>query len=211
MLEVLVQFPIGFFVALSGVLIPGPLMAYICLKTASSGARTGTLAALGHIVVELGILALIGLGVVHVIKARAFKASVGLLGGAVLVALGGIYLRRGRGRIDLGRAPVGVGRNPLLGGVLFSSVLNPSVPLWWATLGVMTFSKALLDAALAGAVMWMLGHFSADLGWFSLVSYLVARGRWMEWERGYKTLVVVCGGVLLLFGAYFLLSFILML
>lgn len=62
MLEAVLQLPVGFVVALSGVLIPGPMLAFIVARTPSSGSKTGTLVAGGHILVEFGLLLLIALG-----------------------------------------------------------------------------------------------------------------------------------------------------
>jgi len=66
-------------------------------------------------------------------------------------------------------------------------------------------------AGLAGVLFWLAGHFLADLSWFSLVSYSVSRGRWLMGAKGYKILMIVCGCVLLGFGAYFIYKFVLFL
>ena len=104
-----------------------------------------------------------------------FQTAVGLTGGILLLALGLLYFLRLKGARELQPKVVGIKHHPVFGGVLFSTVLNPSVLLWWATIGLATLMEAVLVAALAGAAFWLVGHFSADLGWFSLVSYLVAR------------------------------------
>ena len=62
MFQALVQIPIGFFIALSGALVPGPLLAYTVAKSFTYGARTGPLAVSGHILVELAVLSLLALG-----------------------------------------------------------------------------------------------------------------------------------------------------
>ncbi len=94
--------------------------------------------------------------------------------------------------------------HPLAGGVMFSTILNPTVILWWSTVGLATLMNAFLDAYLPGVVFWLLGHFLADLSWFSLVSLSVARGRRVLGTKGHHILLLVCSCVLLILGAYFI-------
>jgi len=207
MIEAVAQFPIGFVVALSGVLIPGPLLAYVTMKTLSGDARTGTFAAVGHIVVELGILSLVAAGLGYLIVERGFQAAVGTLGGILLLAFGAFNLLQ-VGKTKEPKLSVGLRHHPIVGGVLFSTILNPGVILWWATIGVSMLMEAYLVAALAGVLFWLAGHFLADLGWFSLVSYSVTKGKWLMGARGYKALLIMCGCVLLGFGIFFIYKFV---
>ena len=128
-----------------------------------------------------------------------------MIGGVSLIALASITfvkLRAAQG------PPGGVtGYHPLLGGVLFSTIFNPTVILWWATIGTAMLMEAWLIASLAGVGFWLLGHFLADLGWFSLVSYSVDRGRKLLGTRGHRALLVACGSILLIFGVYFIARF----
>jgi len=207
MIEAVAQFPIGFVVALSGVLLPGPLLAYVTMKTLSSDARTGTFAAVGHIVVELGILSLVALGLGYLIEERGFQAVVGVIGGVLLLAFGAFNLSR-VGKTTEPKPSVGLKHHPILGGIFFSTIFNPSVVIWWATIGVAMLMEAYLTAALAGVLFWLAGHFLADLGWFSLVSYSVTKGKWLIGAKGYKVLLIICGCVLLGFGILFLYKFV---
>ena len=207
MLDALVQFPIGFVVALSGVLLPGPLLAYVTMKTLSSDARTGTFAAIGHVIVELGILSLVALGLGYLIERRGFQTVVGVVGGVLLLAFGAFNLSR-VGKTKELRSSVGLKHHPIIGGVLFSTIFNPSVVIWWATIGVAMLMEAYLTAALVGVIFWVAGHFLADLSWFSFVSYSVAKGKLLIGAKGYKALLILCGCVLLVFGALFLYKFV---
>ena len=96
---------------------------------------------------------------------------------------------------------------PIVGGVLFSTVLNPSVFIWWATVGFAMLMEAVLVASLIGAVLWLVGHFLADILCFSAVSYMVARGEWSQKGKVQKYLLVTFGCVLLVFGVYFLIKY----
>ncbi|MDI6643150.1 MAG: LysE family transporter [Candidatus Hodarchaeaceae archaeon] len=207
MLEAVLQLPIGFIVALSGALIPGPLLAFVIAKTPASGPKTGTLAAGGHIMVEFGLLALIALGLGTILKNQFFQSIIHVVGGISLIALASISFVEFRATH---LAPKSVTKYPpLLGGALFSTVFNPTVILWWATIGTAMLMEAWLVASLAGAAFWILGHFLADLGWFSLVSYSITRGKTLLGTSGHKALVVMCGLILLIFGVYFFARFLL--
>ena len=203
MIEPVIQFWIGFAVALSGTLIPGPLLAFVILKTSTHGPRTGAFTAAGHILVEFGILSFIALGFGLTLKSKLFQTLVGLIGGTLLLALGFLYFIKVGGAHELRPKLVGIEHHPFVGGILFSTVFNPSVPLWWATIGLATLMEAILVAALAGAAFWLIGHFLADLSWFSLVSYSVAKGGKVMGTKAHKGLLIVCGFILLWFGAYF--------
>lgn len=204
MFEILVQFPIGFFIALSGALIPGPLLAYVVAKSSTHGAQTGPLAVSGHVLVELVLLSLIALGLGVVLSNDLFVAGIGLAGGLLLVVMG--VLSVSKLKQDSGDIVV-TKYHPLVGGVMFSTILNPTVILWWATLGLATLMNALVVASLAGVVFWLLGHFLADFSWFSLVSLSVARGRRVLGTRGHRILLLACSCVLLILGVYFILKY----
>jgi len=202
---VLVQFPIGFIVALSGVLIPGPLLAFIMARTSSFGPKTGTFAASGHILVEFGLLALIALGFGVILGNPLFQSAIGAVGGVSLLALALMSFIK----LKAIRWPqrVATEYHPLPGGVLFSTIFNPTVILWWATIGTAMLMEAWLAASLAGVVFWLAGHFLADLGWFSFVSYSITKGKGLLGTRGHKALQVMCGLILFVFGVYFLVRF----
>jgi arginine exporter protein ArgO len=50
----------------------------------------------------------------------------------------------------------------------------------------------------------MIGHWSADTGWFTLVSLGVSRGKTILPDTAYRRLNAVCGIFLILFGVYYL-------
>lgn len=202
MMQVLLQLPIGFFIALSGALIPGPLLAYTVAKSSTYGARTGPIMVAGHVLVELVVLALISFGLGVVLISQTFQVVLGLAGGLLLIILGVSGISKLR-QSSKPRSIAGTKYHPLLGGVLFSSVLNPTVVFWWATIGAATLMEAFLVASLAGVALWLIGHFLADFVWFSFVSISVARGKKMLGARGYRALLMFCAAVLMTLGVYF--------
>jgi threonine/homoserine/homoserine lactone efflux protein len=199
----LVQLPIGFVVALSGALIPGPLFAYIVAKAPRAGRGVGPKAVIGHALVEAAILFLILLGLGVVFRWKVFQTLVGILGGALLITLGVVSVRRLRAGLQINRRTF-VGYAPLLGGVLYSSILNPTVPLWWATIGFAMLMDAYAVGSALGVVCWLLGHYLADFGWFSLVSLSAAKGGRLLGTAGYRRLLLVCAAFLTTLGVYLL-------
>jgi hypothetical protein len=57
---------------------------------------------------------------------------------------------------------------------------------------------------IAGIVVFFIGHISADLAWYSLVSFAVARGRTLMGDKGYRLILLLCGIFLISFGAWFI-------
>jgi len=50
----------------------------------------------------------------------------------------------------------------------------------------------------------MAGHWSADLAWYTLVSFTVSRGTVFLTDRSYRVIMAACGIFLVIFGAYYL-------
>ncbi|MEM4188042.1 MAG: LysE family transporter [Candidatus Hadarchaeum sp.] len=206
MIQTLLQLPIGFIIGLSGSLIPGPLLAYTMAKSPAYGARTGPLAVAGHVLVELAILSLIALGLGVILQAIAFQLGFGLFGGVMLVILGldGVSKLRSD---PTPKKMVATKHHPVLGGILYSTILNPTVIFWWATIGVATIMEAYLVASLAGVTLWLVGHFLSDLTWFSLVSVSVVKGKKVIGVRGYRAILLFCTLLLIVLGAYFIIKY----
>ncbi|MGC8816817.1 MAG: LysE family transporter [Candidatus Hadarchaeum sp.] len=206
MIQTLIQLPIGFIIGLSGSLIPGPLLAYTMAKSPDYGARTGPLAVVGHVLVELVILSLISLGLGVILQASTFQAGFGLFGGVMLVLLGFDGISKLRKNPSPSKM-VATKHHPVLGGILYSTILNPTVIFWWATIGVATIMEAYLVASLAGVVLWLVGHFLSDLIWFSLVSLSVVKGKKVIGVRGYRAILSFCTLLLFVLGVYFLFKY----
>ena len=200
MLNALVQLPIGFVVALSGPLIPGPLFTYIVAKSPREGGLVGARAVVGHALVEAVILVLILVGVGTILQHAFIQRAIGIIGGVLLVVLGALSIARMS--FQSSTRGIFVSYHPIVGGAMYSSVLNPTVPLWWATIGLAMLVEAYAVGAALGVVCWLVGHYLADFGWFSLVSFSAAKGGRVLSERGYRRLLLGCAVFLMVFGFY---------
>ncbi|MEM3402791.1 MAG: LysE family transporter [Candidatus Hadarchaeales archaeon] len=200
MLQAFAQFPIGFIIALSGALVPGPLLAYVVAKSAASGKKVGPHTVVGHVIVELVLLSLLLFGLGIVLQSPEFQMVVGILGGACLLPLGFLTVK-GATRAEY-KANAAIARYPpVIGGVLYSTVLNPTVIIWWATIGFATIMDAYATASLLGVGFWLAGHWLADFWWFSFISISVVEGKKFIGSRGYRVLLFCCGILLLIIGA----------
>ena len=88
-------------------------------------------------------------------------------------------------------------KSPFAAGVI-TSVSHPYFWLWWLTAG------AGLETSLFAASIFLVGHFMADLGWYTFVSTAISRGRSLMSEGTYQQVLMGCGGFLVVFGVWFM-------
>lgn len=194
----------SFLVALSGALMPGPLLTVTISETVHRGARTGPLMICGHGLLEL--LLVIGLvaGLAPLINLPQVFVAISLAGGAILFWMG-VAMFRSMPSISLAvGATTGRRRNLLLTGTVLS-LLNPYWLIWWATIGLGYILQTLQYGA-TGLAAFFLGHILADFCWYTLVSFGIARGRHLFTDTHYRCLTGGCAGFLLLFSGWFLYS-----
>jgi hypothetical protein len=75
----------SFIIALSGALMPGPVLAVTITEASRIGLRAGPLIMLGHALLELALFSLLVLGFVHFINHPVVLGVVGVAGGAILL------------------------------------------------------------------------------------------------------------------------------
>ena len=206
MIEVLTQLGLGFIIALSGALIPGPLLVFVITHTLRTGKRTtGLVAALGHCFVEVFIILGIIIGLGALFESVGFQRIIDVIGGFALIVFGImnlVELRRGELGLKDGVAEYG----SLAGGIVFT-VFNPTVPLWWTTVGLTMMNKALKTTTMLGVALWVLGHWLADLAWFGFTGYSVFRGKNYIGKRTHRYVTLICGAFLIVLGTLFLRAF----
>ena len=200
-------FVTSFTIALSGAMMPGPVLAITISESARSGFWAGPKIILGHGILELALVTALALGLSRFITSDLVSAIIGLIGGGILLAMGVVVVRRGRGNVTIPTAAsseVGRSSKVILSGIL-GSISNPYWFIWWITLGTVYLLWA-LSLGIAGVASFFTGHILADLGWYALVAFIVATGRKVMNDRVYRGLLVICGLALLALGVYFILS-----
>lgn len=209
MSQLLALYATFMLISLSGALSPGPLTALAISEGARAGRWSGTRLALGHGLVEIPLVFAIAYGLGAFLRRPMVGGLVGLLGAAVLVWMGyGLAVGAWRGKLTLAgasaaAAPAALRFGQVPGGALFT-LANPYWLLWWATLGAAYVARV---TALNGGALTVgglaLSHWLTDLLWLGGLSLLVASGRGLIGERGYRGILLVCGVFLLAFGLYF--------
>ena len=193
----------SFLIALSGALVPGPLFTLTVSESARRGPSTGPLVILGHAILEILIVALVLSGLSPVLRHDTTRHVISLIGGSMLVFMGILLMRDApKARLEFSPEDKGRGMNPVLIGIL-GSITNPYWVIWWATIGL-GYLVSSLKSGVIGVVVFFLGHISADLAWYSLVSYAVSRGKRIMGEKGYRTVLLCCGVFLIFFGGWFI-------
>jgi threonine/homoserine/homoserine lactone efflux protein len=203
----------SFIIALSGALMPGPLLAVTVRDTSRQGFLAAPLLVLGHGILEAGLLVLILLGLAEWVKGEVATTVIALAGGGMLLWMaGGMAREVGTLRLDVRRRESGPepagwrgGRagmlRPVLSGVV-ASISNPYWTIWWATIGLgyLVVSRQL---GTAGIALFFAGHILADAVWYLFIGFAVSAGRSRFTDRAYRWIVGSCA----LFLFFFALSF----
>jgi len=187
-------------VSFSGAMAPGPVTAVTIAKGHKSG-RAGIFIALGHGVVEVPLIIAIALGLSIIFKAPWWKFFIGVVGGGFLVWMG-IGLIRDRKALGAGEKQVPYGS--FQAGAL-TSMGNPYFFIWWATLGAALITQSLAWGVI-GVAAFIVAHWSVDLFWYWLLTYMTHRGKSIMKPAVQGGIFAVCGILLTSFGAYFFLD-----
>ena len=186
--------------------MPGPVLALTIGEVARRGFWAGPIIVLGHAIPEILIVIALTRGASGFLADNLVLGSVGLLGGTTLLGMGLVTVRKGR-KATLQTAvsqPVSRSRTLVLSGAL-ASVSNPYFFIWWATIGI-TYVLWSLRIGIPGVASFYSGHILGDLGWYALVSLIIASSRRIFSNTVYRVLLVACGIVLIALGGYFIVS-----
>jgi threonine/homoserine/homoserine lactone efflux protein len=202
MLDTFQMFLFAFVVGLTGALAPGPTLVATINASVAGDWTVGPRVTFGHMLSELIIVILIVAGLATV--ALRYTTAVAIIGGVALIAFGILTLIGSR-QVSLAgsRSPEAPGTSsPFFAGVV-TSVANPYFWIWWLTVG-----GAMVIAGLAGGIflacVFMAGHWCADLGWYTVVSTGIAKGKSILSDLAYQRIMIACGLFLVVFGAYYL-------
>jgi threonine/homoserine/homoserine lactone efflux protein len=203
---ILIILSTSFLVGLTGALMPGPLLALTISQSARYGFRAGPLIVLGHAILELSLVAALVLGLSRFFSNELFLSSVGLAGGAVLIFMGFTTVRQGLHKtvLPIQAADVRQGGTLVFSGIVVS-VSNPYWIVWWATIGI-TYLLWSSKLGFAGLAAFFTSHITSDLVWYSLVAFIVVKGRKIISDTVYRWFLIVCGLALIGLGGYFIYS-----
>ncbi|MDD1672128.1 MAG: LysE family translocator [Methanomicrobiales archaeon] len=192
---------LAFIIGLTGALAPGPTLVATIQASVRGGWTVGPKVTLGHIAIETLVFLLILFG--FSAAALTYSHPVALLGGSALIGFGILTVKESM-HAHLDRQSPSAFSNPYLAGVI-TAITNPYFWIWWLTVGSTLVIEA-LESGILLAVIFMVGHWSADAGWLTAVSTGIHRGRTILSENGYQRVLLLCGAFLIFFGSYYLIT-----
>ncbi len=194
----------SFALALSGALMPGPLLTVTVSESSRRGTIAGPLMIFGHGLLELALVVALLSGLAPILVRDDVFILISLTGGAVLLFMG-ITMLRGLPKLVLA-SPTSSSdsRNLVVAGVVLSAV-NPYWLIWWASIGLGYIMHSMKFGVL-GVTAFFLGHILADLAWYTLVSFGIARGRHLLGNGLYQKLIGGCAIFLIAFAGWFFYS-----
>ncbi len=198
----------SFVIALSGALMPGPLLTVTINESLRRGPWTGPLMILGHALLELVLIVVILWGLGPIIRHNLVLAVIAFFGSFVLLWMGFSMISGFRSLTLSGQFEPeprgGVSRilnSPVIAGIVVS-LSNPYWFVWWFTIGL-AYIFISAKIGMGGVVVFFVGHILADLLWYSIVSTSVSLGRKFFTDSLYRGVVFTCGVFLIFFSVYF--------
>lgn len=203
-IALLTIFCTSFVLALSGALMPGPLLTVTVSESSRRGALAGPKMILGHALLELALVVALLSGLAPILVRDDVFILISLTGGAVLLWMATSMLRS-LPRLSLNsRADARGSRNLVVAGIVLSAA-NPYWLLWWASIGLGYIVHS-MKFGIIGVTAFFLGHIVADLAWYCLISFGIAKGKRFFSDRSYRQLIGGCAVFLLVFSCWFLYS-----
>jgi len=194
----------SFMIALSGALMPGPFLTVTISESSRRGAAAGPLMILGHGLLELVLVVALLSGMAPFLARDSVFIVIALFGGGILLWMAVSMLRS----LPTLRLDPDVrtekSQNLVLAGIVFS-LANPYWSIWWASIGLGYIIHS-FKFGLPGVLSFFSGHILADLLWYSLISFAIARGKRFFSDRFYRGLIGTCASLLVVFACYFLYS-----
>ena len=204
LLSLFTIFGSSFVLALSGALMPGPVLTVTVSESTKRGAIAGPLMILGHGILELLLVLLLFAGLAPLLTRDDVFITISLAGGCILLWMAlGMFRELPNMHLKTD-AKDQKSRNLVLAGILLS-IANPYWTIWWATIGIGYIAYSVKFGVL-GVAAFLTGHILADLLWYSMISFGIAKGRHFFTDIFYRRLIGFCAAFLVVFSCYFFYS-----
>ncbi|WP_410508663.1 LysE family transporter [Methanosarcina hadiensis] len=206
-IEIFGAFLLGFTIGFTGALVPGPMLFATIELSLKRGWLAGPEIFLGHMLVELMLFILILFGFTSFISSSAVS-SISVIGGFALTVFGLLTVKDAKNAasagISQGTPGLKLTSNPIASG-LITSVSNPYFWIWWLTAGSALVLRE-HELGIFISLAYIVGHWTADLSWFTAVSGSFSRGKALLSENAHRFILYACGIFLISFGFYFMLN-----
>ncbi|WP_420545029.1 LysE family transporter [Nitrosopumilus sp.] len=190
-------------ISASGVMAPGPLFAANMTYGLKHGTRSGIKIALGHTIVELPLIILLGVGVFSLESFPEFRPTITILGAITLFVFAGVQIKS---VLKQGKfVQQNQKNNPIIVGIAFSA-LNPFFIVWWITIGFKLISDAMMMWSFFGILILFALHIWMDFVWLGATAFLASKSSKLIRNKGYKILITGLSLTLIYFGITFLLQ-----
>ena len=187
-------------ISASGVMAPGPLFAANIAHGLRGGARSGIKMAIGHTIVELPLVILLGIGVFSLELFPEFRTIISVFGAITLFVFAAMQIKtifRNK------ESTTNLKQGPLVSGILLSA-LNPFFIIWWLAIGFKLISDAMLIWAFSGILILFILHIWMDFVWLGAISYLASKSSKILSNKNYKIIMIGLSVMLVYFGITFL-------
>lgn len=205
-MEQIIEFAVTvIIVSASGVMAPGPLFAANIAYGLQGGGKSGIKMAIGHTIVELPLVILLGIGVLSFEIFPEFRTVISILGACTLFVFAGIQIKTTVQKKDT--EVFATRYNAVLTGITLSA-LNPFFIIWWLSIGLKLISDAMLIWSFVGIVVVFLLHIWMDFVWLYSVARIASKSSKILSNKNYKILMIGLSLMLIYFGISFIIDII---
>ena len=188
-------------ISASGVMSPGPLFAANITYGLKQGTKAGIKIAIGHSIVELPLVILLGIGIFSLEIFPEFKTIISILGAITLFVFAFMQIKSILKKNK--KSETKLKQGPIITGVLLSA-LNPFFIIWWLTIGLKLISDAMAIWAFVGILIVFVLHVWMDFVWLGSTAFLISKSKKIISNTNYKIIMLALSVILIYFGITFL-------
>ena len=188
-------------ISASGVMSPGPLFAANITYGLKQGTKAGIKIAIGHSLVELPLVILLGIGIFSLEIFPEFKIIISILGAITLFVFAFMQIKSTLKKNE--KPETKLKQGPIITGVLLSA-LNPFFIIWWLTIGLKLISDAMAIWAFVGILIVFVLHVWMDFVWLGATAFLISKSKKIISNTNYKIIMLALSVILIYFGITFL-------
>jgi threonine/homoserine/homoserine lactone efflux protein len=201
MLSLATIFITSFIVALSGAMMPGPLLTVTVSESSRCGFLTGPILIAGHGILELALIIALMFGLAPVLQQETVFVIIALSGSIFLLWMAyGMFQSLPSLTLE-NTSEKRKHQNLLLTGILLS-LANPYWTIWWVSIGLGYIMHS-FKFGVWGVLCFFSGHILADLLWYSAISAAVWKGKAFLSDMTYRCLIGGCAVFLVIFSFFF--------